>query len=41
MRTELAMRILGMTIALVGCHPLPVKDYGDLGTGITESGPSH
>lgn len=33
MRTNLAVAALGLTIAWVGCRPLPVKDYGDLGTG--------
>jgi hypothetical protein len=33
MKIKLAVAILGVTISCVGCRPLPVKDYGDLGTG--------
>src|SRR5437867_2053676 len=33
MKTRLGVAILGVTIGWVGCRSLPVKDYGDLGTG--------
>ncbi len=35
MKTKLAAATLGAMVAWVGCRPLPVKDYGDLGMGMS------
>lgn len=40
MRIRLAVATLGAMVAWVGCRPLPVKDYGDLGTGMSTGSPT-